>query len=169
MIAPCFVDANVLVYACDPTDVRKQSVAQALLERLWVEQSGRTGIQALNEFYDVVTGKLRYAVTREQASDQVDSLLAWSPKAVDAEVLHRARHVEQRHRLNWWDALIVAAAQLQDCRILYSEDLHHGAIYDSLQVRNPFIEQVNEPAPPEYVTPRKVSAHRPRGRPRTAV
>jgi len=166
MIAPCFVDANVLVYACDPADVRKQSVARALIERLWVEQSGRTGVQALNEFYAVVTSKLRRVVPHEKAWNQVENLRAWQPKAVDEEVMVRALKVESRYRLNWWDALTVAAAQLQGCRILYSEDLQHGAVFDTVQVRNPFLEQVNELPPPGYASPRRTTSHRPRGGPR---
>lgn len=166
MTAPCFVDANVFVYACDPADLRKQAVAQGVLERLWVEQSGRTSIQALNEFYTVVTGKLRHVVSREKAWDQVESFLQWFPQVVDAEVMRRAHRVEKQFRLSWWDALMVAAAQLQGCRILFSEDLQHGAVYDSVQVRDPFLDQVNELPPPDYVPAPRPTPHRPRGRPR---
>ncbi len=169
MTVPCFVDANVFLYTQDVRDPRKREIADTLLARLWGDQAGRTSIQVLNEYYSVLTRKFRHAVAHEVVWADIEALMAWNPLPVDAEVMHRARHLELRYRLNWWDAMIVAAAQLQDCRILYSEDLHHGAVFDFVQVRNPFIEQVNEPAPPEYVAPRKVSAHRPRGRPRTAV
>lgn len=169
MTAPCFVDANVFVYTQDVRDARKREVADGLLARLWADQSGRTSIQVLNEFYSVLTRKFRHSVPDDVVWADVEALMAWNPLPVDAVVMARARHIEQRYRLNWWDALIVAAAQLQDCRILYSEDLHHGAVYDTVQVRNPFIEQVNEPPPPEYVAPRKVTAHRPRGRPRKVI
>lgn len=169
MTALCFVDANVFVYTQDVRDPRKREIADTLLARLWADQSGRTSIQVLNEYYLVLTRKFRNALSHEVVWTDIEALMAWNPLPVDAEVMRRARHIEQRYRLNWWDALIVAAAQLQDCRILYSEDLHHGAIFDSVQVRNPFIDQVNEPAPPEYRAVRKVSAHRPRGRPRIAI
>jgi predicted nucleic acid-binding protein len=36
--------------------------------------------------------------------------------------------VQQRYRLSWWDSLIVAAAQLQACSLLLSEDTANGAV-----------------------------------------
>lgn len=40
--------------------------------------------------------------------------------------------------MSWWDSLIVAAAQLQNCCLLLSEDLQNGATYGGVTVRNPF-------------------------------
>jgi predicted nucleic acid-binding protein len=165
MTGPCFVDANVLVYASDPADVRKFEVARVLMDRLWREQSGRTSVQALNEFYSVVTRKIRKPITREQAWHDVEEFLEWNPMAVDAALLRHARSIEVRYKLNWWDALIVAAAQLQNCAILYTEDMQHGAQFGSVRINNPFVTQVQEESPPEYA-PKLVSRHRPRGRPR---
>lgn len=164
MTGPCFVDANVLVYALDRTDPAKQQVAEALLNRLWREQTARTSVQALNEFYAVVTRKTSRAVRREEAWLVLEDLLGWNPQPVDVVLLHRARAIEVGYKLNWWDCLIVAAAQLQGCSILYSEDLQHGAVYDGVRVCNPFMAQAQEDASPYRAV--LVSGHRPRGRPR---
>jgi predicted nucleic acid-binding protein len=164
MTGPCFVDANVLVYALDRTDLAKQQVAEALLNRLWREQTARTSVQALNEFYTVVTRKTSHPVRREEAWLVLEDLLGWNPQSVDVTLLHRACAIEVRYKLNWWDCLIVAAAQLQSCSILYSEDLQHGAVYDGVRVCNPFKAQVLEDASPYRAV--VVSGHRPRGRPR---
>jgi predicted nucleic acid-binding protein len=168
MTAACFVDANVLVYTYDPTDLRKREVAAALVDQLWREQSGRISIQVLNEFYAVVTRKVAFSVPQEDAWRVVEELFEWNPQCVDVALLQQARSIEARHRLNWWDCLIVAAAQLQSCSILYSEDLHHGAQYGGVRVCNPFVAQVQE-TPPEPYTPKRVSPHPPRGRPRKAA
>jgi predicted nucleic acid-binding protein len=168
MIAACFVDANVLVYACDPADKRKHELAAALMDRLWREQSGRISMQVLNEYYTVVTRKLPKVVAHEQAWSDVEELFEWNPQPIDCALLQRARSIEARHKLSWWDCLIVAAARLQDCSILYSEDLHHGAVIDGVRVCNPFVSQVQEAPPVEY-KPLLVSRHRPRGRPRKAA
>jgi predicted nucleic acid-binding protein len=165
MTAACFVDANVLVYSCDKSDLRKRTVAAALIDRLWREQSGRTSIQALNEFYTVVTSKAAFNVSHDEAWHVVEELLEWTPRALDGVLLQQARAIETRHRLNWWDCLIVAAAQLQDCSILYTEDLHHGAVFGSVRVSNPFITQVQD-SPPVPYSAKRASPHRPRGRPR---
>jgi predicted nucleic acid-binding protein len=34
--------------------------------------------------------------------------------------------------------LIIAAARLSDCDLLYSEDLNHGQDYGGIRVENPF-------------------------------
>lgn len=164
MIVPCFVDANVLVYACNPAEALKCAVAKKLLRELWADSSGRTSIQALNEFYSVVTRKLSAPMGRGEAWTEVEEFFRWDPQPLDATLLRRARQIEERYKLNWWDCLIVASAQLQGCSLLYTEDLQHGAAFDGLRVVNPFLSQVQEePAP--YRVP-VVSPHRPRGRPR---
>ncbi|MGC4028195.1 MAG: PIN domain-containing protein [Steroidobacteraceae bacterium] len=164
MTAPCFVDANVLVYAYDPSEPLKREVAAALLSRLWRESSGRTSIQALNEFYSVRTCKLAVRVDRAQAWAELENFFQWNPRPLDPELLQSARQIEQRYQLNWWDCLIVAAAQLQGCAVLYTEDLQHGAIFNGVRVVNPFLAEVHEEPALYRVEP--VSRHRPRGRPR---
>ena len=54
-----FVDTNVLVYARDTRDLRKQQRATEWLDRLWRQQSGRTSVQVLNEYFVTVTRKLQ--------------------------------------------------------------------------------------------------------------
>jgi predicted nucleic acid-binding protein len=168
MTAACFVDASILVYACDPGDESKREVAGALMDRLWRAQSGRTSVQVLNEFYTVVTRKIRKVMSPEEAWHDVEAFLEWNPQPIDTALLQQARSVESRFRLNWWDCQIVAAAQSQGCSILYSEDLHHGAVYGSVRVCNPFVAQVQDTPPASYA-PERVSPHRPRGRPRKAA
>lgn len=164
MTVPCFVDANVLVYAHNPAEELKCSVAKDLLQGLWSDLSGRTSVQALNEFYTTVTRKLSSPMGPDQAWAEVEEFFRWNPQQVDVALLRRGRQIEARYRLSWWDSLIVAAAQLQGCSLLYTEDLQHGAIFDGVRVVNPFVSQVQEePAP--YRVP-VASPHRPRGRPR---
>jgi predicted nucleic acid-binding protein len=164
MTVPCFVDANVLVYAHNPAETQKRSIAIDLLHRLWLEASGRTSIQVLNEFYVVVTRKLSAPMGQNEAWAELEELFLWNPQRLDSALLRRAHLIEARYKLNWWDCLIVAAAQQQDCAVLYTEDLQHGALFDGVRVCNPFVSQVQEVPAPYRVA--AASRHRPRGRPR---
>ena len=65
-------------------------------------------------------------------------------------LLWRAREVERRHPLSWWDSMVVAAAQIQDCSILASENLRDGAVFGAVTVRNPFTSVLEEPAAAQY-------------------
>ena len=169
MTGPCFVDANVLIYARDPRDAAKQQRAQAWLEHLWYEQLGRTSTQALSEFYVNQKRLSGVGVAPEELWERVARYFAWRPYPVDELLLRRAREIEQRWRLSWWDSMIVAAAQLQDCALLLSEDFQDGAVFGGVTVRSPFTLDVREPTPVYAAVPVAASPHRGRGRPRKAA
>src|SRR5437868_4333631 len=127
MTALLFVDANVFLYAHDPSEPVKQARAGEWLSHLWRGNLGRTSTQVLSEYYVNATRKFR--APPEKAWDSVSALLAWNPQAIDAGLLSRAREIERRYKLSWWDSLVVAAAQLQDCRLLLTEDLQDGTTF----------------------------------------
>jgi len=166
MIAPCFVDTDVLIYWRDAGDPAKQGRALEWLDLLWREQRGRTSVQVLSEFYSVMTRKFT-SVPQDETWRDVQSLMSWSPQAVDADLLRRAREIEARYQLNWWDCHIVAAAQMQRCALLLTEDLQDGANYGGVIVRNPFQLGIAEERSAYAAMPKVISRHRGRGRPRT--
>jgi len=165
MTVRCFVDASVLLQARDARDPLKQARAVEWLDRLWQQRSGRTSVQVLAEFYVMAT---RTRVPEDLAWDDVARYLAWSPQETDVALLRRAREVERRYKLAWWDATVVAAAQMQDCLILLSDELPDGTVFGALAVRNPYSGVLEEPAA-GYAVPRAAPLHRPRGRPRGAT
>src|SRR6186997_2023190 len=130
MTGLCFVDSNVFVYARDPRDPAKQQRAKQWCDHLWVQRLGRTSTQVLSETY-IALRRLGGA-TPDDIWNSVARLVAWRPQAVDEKVILQAREVELRWRLSWWDSLIVAAAQMQDCSILLTEDMHDGAAFGNL-------------------------------------
>jgi predicted nucleic acid-binding protein len=166
MTAPVFVDTNVFLYARDAGEPRKQPRAAEWLAHLWRERLGRTSLQVLSEYYVNVTRKLDPGLPAAEAWDDVTALFAWQPHPVDASLLQRAREIERRHRLSWWDSMVVAAAQLQDCALLLTEDLQDGATFGSVTVRSPFALSANEPAARYAAGPAARSRHPPRGRPK---
>jgi predicted nucleic acid-binding protein len=168
MTAPIFVDTNVFVYAKQATESTKQPLAASWLERLWSQQTGRTSVQVLNEYYTTLTRKINPPVPAIEAWDDVTSLLAWNPQSMDVELLHRGRDIEQRYRLSWWDSLIVAAAQLQNCVLLLTEDLQDRAVYGGVTVRNPFKLSVAEDLTRYSVEPVPARTPPRRGRPKRA-
>jgi len=135
---PCFVDTNVLVYARDASETRKQPLAMTWIEALWEQHLGRLSFQVLAEFYVTVTQKLDPGMSRHDARAELRDLMAWRPIAIDGAVMDRAFALQDRFRLSWWDAQIVAAAQLLGCRYLLSEDLAAGQRFDGLEVVDPF-------------------------------
>ncbi len=139
-----FVDTNVLIYRVDHADPEKQRRAESWLGTLWSGHNGRLSFQVLQEFYTTATRKLDPALDREAARTIVRSLLAWQPVPVDARVVEGAWAVEERYGLSWWDALIVSAAQVADCRYLLTEDLQSGQDLGQVEVVDPFARAAEE-------------------------
>lgn len=102
MSVRCFVDASLLLRAR----------AAEWLDRLWQQRSGRTRVQVLSEFYVTATREL--AIAEDLAWDEVQRYFAWAPQKTNESLMRRARDIQRRHGLGWWDSCVVAAAQMQD-------------------------------------------------------
>jgi predicted nucleic acid-binding protein len=133
-----FVDTNVLVYSRDASEPTKQAQAMAWMTHLWETQTGRLSFQVLQEFYVTVTEKLKPGLNSEEARRDVRSLLAWQPVAMEARVLEGAWLIQDQHKVSWWDALILSAARVAECRYLLSEDLQEDQELGTLKIINPF-------------------------------
>jgi len=98
---------------------------------------GRLSFQVMGEFY-VNAVRLR-TDAREEARAEIRDLMAWNPVVTDAAVLERGWKLQDRYRLSYWDALIVAAAKAAGCGYLLTEDLQSGQKLDGIEVVNPFL------------------------------
>lgn len=146
MSALVFVDTNVLVYEHDMGARDKQAKAQRWTTHLWESGTGRLSFQVLNEFYVTTTQKLKPGLTPGAARELVEALDAWHPVPTDRQLLTAAWSIAERTPLAWWDALIVAGAQLADCAFLLSEDMPNDQVIGGIRIVNPFLHD------PEGVT-----------------
>ena len=133
-----FVDSNVLVYARDASEPKKQPRAVAWLEYLWRSREGRLSFQVLQEYYVTVTVKLKPGLPAESARRDVRALLVWEPVRTDGPIIENAWALQDQFSLSWWDALVVSAAQTLGCNEFLSEDLQDGQTFGSLRVVDPF-------------------------------
>lgn len=131
-----FVDTNVHFYAFDDAEPAKRTAAQAWRNSLWRTVRGRTSFQVLQEFYYQASKQFPSAKPRIRA--EVEALLTWHPVEMNGELLRSAWGVQDRFRISFWDALIVAAARTASCRYLLSEDFQTGQDFDGVEVVNPF-------------------------------
>jgi predicted nucleic acid-binding protein len=166
MTALVFVDTNILLYAVDTRDRLKHDSARDWMAQLWRTRSGRTSAQVLNEFFVNATRRLEPGLAPEQAWQQVTALRSWSPQPMDMPTIELGFNLHTRYRLSWWDSLIVAAANLQGCSLLLTEDLQPEAIYAGVTVCNPFASRVQD-VQARYASTVDIPLPRRRGRPRT--
>jgi predicted nucleic acid-binding protein len=133
-----FVDTNVLVYAHDQSEGHKQALAQALLEELWAGRTGLLSTHVLQEFYVVATRKFNPPMSRRAAREIVALYASWPLIQVDLPLILMASELEERHKLSFWDALVVEAARRAGAVRLVSEDLQAGRVIGGVRIENPF-------------------------------
>jgi predicted nucleic acid-binding protein len=133
-----FLDTNVLVYAYDSSSPSKQARARELIEVLVNDEQALLSTQVLQEFYVVVTRKLRVPVPEDVAQEAVNTLLSLPIILVTSALIVDSIRRSRVDRLALWDALIVEAALAGGASALYSEDLQDGRRFGDLMVVNPF-------------------------------
>jgi predicted nucleic acid-binding protein len=140
MSARFFLDTNIFVYSFDPSSPAKQRHATQLIRVAVSTRKGIVSYQVVQEFFNVALRRFAQPMTVLEAEQYLSAvfrplLAVHSSPALLSEALR----LTDRHRLSWYDSLIVAAALEGGCGVLYSEDLQHGQRYGELRVENPFI------------------------------
>lgn len=138
MNAKSFVDTNVLFYVHTPSEGRKHERAKHIVRELWDSRSGVISTQVLQELCINARRKMQPPVSAEQLKAVVASYLRWEVVVNTGQSVLQALDIGTRYKINFWDALIVNAAEEAGCEVLYSEDLSAGQHYGSVLVVNPF-------------------------------
>lgn len=132
-----FIDTNVLLYAAlpDPQSTEKRYKARAILTR----DDCTLSMQVLQEFTSQAIRSTRaYAISLNEA-EQAVAVWRRFPVAITTLQLYDLGIVlMRRYKLSFWDSMIVAAAKIQSCDTLLSEDMQDGAVIDGVTIRNPF-------------------------------
>ena len=134
-----FFDTSVLVYLFDADSPAKRKKARSLFQAHAGAGDILLSTQVLQEFYVTVTRKLARPLDAAAAAEAVSSFAELPLAQIDSELIVSAIHRSRNSQLSFWDALIVQAAIEGHASTLYSEDMQHGLMLDSLRVINPFL------------------------------
>lgn len=147
-----FVDTNILIYAHDVDAGDRHWRAKRVISELWESGLGILSTQVLNEFYVNITQKIPSPLDPATARSLIEPYLTWQVQTPAPKSVLLASEIQQRHRISYWDALIVHAAVSGGASILYSEDLNPGQLMEGVRIINPLAEPgVHESSPPEDV------------------
>ena len=135
-----FLDTNVFVYSFDASAPAKARRATDLIRRAVATCKGVVSFQVVQEFFNVALRRFAQPMTVADAEQYLAAVFRplmaiHSSQALYAEALR----LNERYRLSWYDALIVAAAIESQSTLLLSEDLQDGQRFDGLRVQNPFL------------------------------
>lgn len=138
MSVDVFIDTNIIVYAHDSLDGRKHGIAQRILNDTWEDRlDAAVSIQVLQEFYSTM---LRKGGDARYYRKLAKNFMAWTVVENTCELMRRALEVHAQYGTSFYDANIVAAAQVSGAKELWSEDLNTGQDYGGVVAVNPFIQ-----------------------------
>jgi len=127
-----FFDTNILIYAFSVGDPRRSLALDLLLA------GGTVSVQTLNEFVNVVRGKMKVDWLEVLVWLDTVTKLCPPPIPVTLAVHHRGLEIAQACGYHIYDSLMLAAALEASCTVFYSEDMQDGHAIDGLTIRNPF-------------------------------
>lgn len=143
MSGKCFVDTDILVYAHDRSAGARHLRAQMLLERLWDSGWGVVSTQVLDELCIHFCRNADNPPPVEEVRLLIRDYSTWEVVPSTPEGVQAALEIVMRHKVHFWDALILEAAQRAGVSILYSEHLATQPRYGEILVVNPLVEPIN--------------------------
>jgi len=134
-----FVDTNILIYAYDVSSAEKHQRALELVSKLWDSGMGCLSIQVLQEFYVNLTQKIPYPLAPLKTVRIIDDYGRWRLHKPELKSVMEAIYIQQRHKISFWDAMIICSAKEMGCRNIWTEDLQPNQSYEGIIAVNPFI------------------------------
>ncbi|MEZ2126839.1 MULTISPECIES: PIN domain-containing protein [unclassified Sinorhizobium] len=126
-----FFDTNILIYLAS-ADSDRADQAEALLAG-----GGVVSVQVLNEIANVCRRKMRLSWPETHMFlTTIRDLVNVVP--VTIETHETGLELSERYGLSTYDAMILAAAVLEGCETVLSEDMQRGFRIGSLRIENPF-------------------------------
>ncbi len=138
MSGKVFLDANILVYAHDKDAGEKHTIAMGIVKDLWDRRTGVLSNQVIQEFYVSVTKKILKPIAKSEAREIIRAYICWSIREITPLSIIRASEIEEKHRISFWDALVIVAAYEGKCERILTEDLNAGQVIEGVLIENPF-------------------------------
>lgn len=138
MTAKIMLDTNLWVYLYAQNVPAKQVKLKALVTENF--ESIILSTQILGELYHVLTRKklAEKAVAKEIIIEMVTTFPVLE---IDTAKVVLALEIHDRYGYSYWDSLIIAAASLGDCTIIFSEDMHHQQVIENkVRILNPLLD-----------------------------
>lgn len=132
-----FIDSNIWIYLYLKEPSEKYLKSFELVKDNFNKIVIST--QVLSEVYVALTKK--YSMPKEKTIEIMLEMIS-AFKVVDIDVLSTVKTFElcAKNNYSYWDNLIISAALLAKCHVLYSEDMQHGQTVEKhIKIINPLI------------------------------
>ena len=132
-----FVDTNVWIYARDRNEPTKRELAKAWLLTLTELQLAYVNLQVLNDYTRLLLRRDPSA-DLDEVREEVEDLRVWGDRPFDADDVELAWTVRHDFKFQWFDCLLLAAADRAGCRYFLTEDMIDRATFKGVTLVNPF-------------------------------
>jgi predicted nucleic acid-binding protein len=129
-----FCDSNIFLYAFSKNedDSNKKEIASQI-----VNQHATISTQVINEVSNNMLKKLQFDNTMIEKFT-LNCYKRYEIVNFSKPLYQKACYLRDNYHFSYYDSLIVSAALIWDCKILYSEDMHHNLQIEQLTIINPF-------------------------------
>ena len=94
-------------------------------------------LQVLQEYFVSATGKLK--LDSELAKGRVEFFARFHVAEPTVGDILAAIDLHRLHGISLWDTLVLRCAKQSGCRVLLTEDMQHGQVFDGVRIVNPFL------------------------------
>jgi len=129
------VDSNILIYAFGSQNEEKKRLAKLILS-----DCQAMSIQTVNESVFILQKKFNYTLI------ELDEIIQFFKSnfqihGLNISVLEKAIFIIKIYKYSFWDSMMLASALINNCEVIYSEDMQHNQIIeDKLTIVNPFVK-----------------------------
>jgi predicted nucleic acid-binding protein len=137
-----FFDTNVLVYAYDRSEPRKQQRAAEVLAAFGNTGRGAISTQVLAELFVTLTRKIPAPLSANEASERLSHYLqSWPVLDLTGAIVLESCRAVLNWNLSFWDAQIWATARSNGIPTIFSEDFSQGSVLGGIGFVNPFLPE----------------------------
>ena len=131
-----FIDTNVLVYFVDGRNRAKQSISRTVIADAIGNPEYVMSLQVLNEFANVSLKKL--GMTEDEVRQYIEAFQRIRIVFQQSGWTVRALEIRKQYGLQFYDSLLLTAAEASGCDEFWTEDLNDGQMYCGIKAVNPF-------------------------------
>jgi predicted nucleic acid-binding protein len=134
-----FLDTNIFVYAFESPATAKARRARQLISEALKTRRGIVSYQVVQEFFNVAFRRFAQPISPAEGEQYFATVFRPILAVHSSPALYlEALRLFGKYGLSWYDSLIVAAASVTECEVLYTEDLQDGRKIAGLLIQNPF-------------------------------
>ena len=131
-----FIDTNVWVYALSAQDHAKKGIAIDLISKSYRDDMICISSQVLKEFANFAFKKTKK--TAAEINNMLSRIGSYTFVADTKELIFDGVIGKETWQVDFYDALMIAAANKAGCSVIFTEDLNDGQKYGNAVVKNPF-------------------------------